>query len=61
MLVTVTDGDADRLTDLAGTHGVPLTSLGVTGGDALAVEGLFEVNLLELRAAWMATLPAAMA
>ncbi|WP_435742328.1 phosphoribosylformylglycinamidine synthase subunit PurL [Nocardioides sp. SYSU DS0663] len=60
-LVTVPAGDFDRLRDLAARHGVPLTELGTTGGDALAVEGAFEVPLLELRSAWMATLPAALA
>jgi phosphoribosylformylglycinamidine synthase len=38
--------------------GVPVTTLGTTGGDALAVEGLPGLPLAELRAAWSATLPA---
>jgi phosphoribosylformylglycinamidine synthase len=38
--------------------GVPATELGTTGGDALAVEGLLDFPLAELRAAWSATLPA---
>ena len=41
-------------------HGVPITALGVTGGDALVVDGQFDVPLDELRAAWTATLPAAL-
>jgi len=61
VLVTVPEPGADRLVDLAHRHGVPLTSLGRTGGDSLAVEGLFELPLLELRSAWMATLPGALA
>ena len=61
VLVSVADGDVDRLVALAGRHGVPVMDLGATGGDVLAVDGQFEVNLLELRSAWMATLPAAMA
>ncbi|MGA8256666.1 MAG: phosphoribosylformylglycinamidine synthase subunit PurL, partial [Nocardioides sp.] len=61
VLVTVPTGDVDRLGDLAARHGVPVTSLGITGGDTLSVSGLFDVNLLELRSTWMATLPRALA
>jgi phosphoribosylformylglycinamidine synthase len=60
VLVTVADGDAERLVQLAAAHGVPLTALGVTGGDTLAVDGQFEIPLPELREAWAATLPAAL-
>lgn len=61
VLVTVADGDVDRLRDLAGRHGVPVTDLGVTGGDELVVTDQFAVNLLELRSVWTATIPVAMA
>jgi phosphoribosylformylglycinamidine synthase len=61
VVVTVSDGDAERLVELADEHGVPVTALGVTGGDVLAVEGQFEIPLDELREAWTATLPAALA
>ena len=60
VVVTVQDGDAERLVELAESHGVELTALGVTGGDALVVEGQFEVPLDELRDAWTATLPSAL-
>ena len=62
VLVTV-DGpdDEERLFELAAEHGVPITSLGQTRGDALSVTGLFDVPLDELRTAWTATLPAALA
>ncbi|MDI6912042.1 phosphoribosylformylglycinamidine synthase subunit PurL [Nocardioides sp.] len=60
VVVTVPDGDAERLVELAESHGVELTALGVTGGDTLVVEGQFEVPLEDLRAAWTATLPAAL-
>ena len=36
----------------------PVTELGTTGGDALVVDGLLDLPLAELRAAWTATLPA---
>jgi phosphoribosylformylglycinamidine synthase len=60
VLVTVAEGDLGDLVDLAARHGVPLAQLGTTGGDSLAVEGLFDLALLEVRSAWMATLPAAL-
>ena len=52
---------ADRVADLesaASTYGVPVTRLGTTGGESLAVQGLFEVGLDELRTAHDGTLPA---
>jgi phosphoribosylformylglycinamidine synthase II len=61
VVVTVAPEDEERLFELAADHGVPLTSLGETRGDALDVTGLFEVPLEELRTAWTTTLPAAMA
>ncbi|HZB19693.1 MAG TPA: hypothetical protein VE463_07620, partial [Blastococcus sp.] len=38
--------------------GVPVTELGTTGGDSLSVDGVLDLPLAELRAAWTATLPA---
>jgi phosphoribosylformylglycinamidine synthase len=58
VLVTVPDGHSERLVDLARRHGVEITALGLTGGDALVVDGQFDVPLDELRDAWTATLPA---
>jgi phosphoribosylformylglycinamidine synthase len=64
-LVTVPEADLDRLVDLATRHGVPAAPIGTTGGDALVVQGVadgpLEVPVAELRAAWSATLPAALA
>lgn len=60
VVVTVAADDADRVTALAGQHGVPVARLGETGGASLAVEGQFDLPLEELRAAWTATLPAAL-
>ena len=56
----VTTRDAAALTDLAARHGVPLTRLGTTGGTEVVVEGQFSVPVEEIRAAWAATLPAAL-
>ena len=57
-VVTVAEGDADVLVELAHRHGVPLTPLGRTGGSGLSVEDQLTVPLTELREAWSATLPA---
>src|SRR5688500_18858988 len=54
-VVTTTDPGGVKTT--AQWAGVPVTELGTTGGDALAVDGLLELQLAELRAAWTATLP----
>jgi phosphoribosylformylglycinamidine synthase len=55
-LVTTSDPDAVRAA--ADAAGVPVTELGTTGGDSLSIEGLLELGIAELRAAWSATLPA---
>jgi phosphoribosylformylglycinamidine synthase len=60
-VVSVSPEDEERLLELAAEHGVPITSLGETGGDSLAITGVFDVPLEELRTAWTLTLPAAMA
>ncbi len=59
-VVTVDHDDLEALLALAAEHGVPATPLGRTGGDDLVVDGAFELNLLKLRSAWIATLPAAL-
>jgi phosphoribosylformylglycinamidine synthase len=61
VLVTVPAERVAELEALAGKHGVPLTALGTTGGDAIVVADQFELPIAELREAWTATLPAAMA
>ena len=61
VVVTVAPEDEGRLFELAEEHGVPATSLGCTGGEELAVDGVFSVPVTELHRAWVATLPAAMA
>ncbi|SEP02470.1 phosphoribosylformylglycinamidine synthase subunit PurL [Trujillonella endophytica] len=55
-VVTTTDPDAVRAA--AERAGVPVTALGTTGGESLAVDGLPELPLAEVRAVWEATLPA---
>jgi phosphoribosylformylglycinamidine synthase len=55
-VVTTADPDAVRTT--AEWAGVAVTELGITGGDALTVDGVGALALDGLRAAWAATLPA---
>ena len=61
VLVTVTAEQAEAFKALAAEHGVKVTELGTTGGTDLAVAGQFTVPVAEVKAAWQATLPAAMA
>jgi len=59
--VVVTTRDEEALARLAMRHGVPLTLIGHTGGADLTVQQQFSIPLPELRKAWSATLPAALA
>ena len=58
MLVTTGPQDADALLLRCAEAGVPAERLGETGGDVLAVDGVGELGLDELRTTWEATLPA---
>ncbi len=64
-IVAVPRGQQDRFTELCAARGLAQTVIGVTHGrgvDAsLDIRGQFVVPLSELRAAWSATLPAALA
>jgi phosphoribosylformylglycinamidine synthase len=59
-IVTVPTDRLAELEELADRHGVPAQRIGTTGGDALTVEGSFDVPLTELRDAWTSTLPEAL-
>ncbi|MFT4166990.1 MAG: phosphoribosylformylglycinamidine synthase subunit PurL [Microlunatus sp.] len=61
ILVSLPSANAAELLDLASETGIPLRRLGATGGDALEVEGQFALPLDQIRAAWQAPIPAAMA
>jgi phosphoribosylformylglycinamidine synthase subunit PurL len=58
VLVTVAPEDADALLARARAAGVPAERLGTTGGDALTIADVGELDLAELRTTWEATLPA---
>ena len=57
VLISVSLGHRQAFEALAADHEVPITALGVTGGDKFKVKGQFEVPLAELREAWSGTLP----
>jgi phosphoribosylformylglycinamidine synthase subunit PurL len=63
-VVAVPAAQEARFTELCDARGVPRARIGVTAGRgpgaALEVEGRFAVPLAEIRAAWSATLPAAL-
>jgi phosphoribosylformylglycinamidine synthase II len=56
-VVAVRPGNEARVAALAESAGIPVTKLGTVGGDTLAVEGLFEIPLHELRDAHTGTFP----
>ncbi|HZV24882.1 MAG TPA: phosphoribosylformylglycinamidine synthase subunit PurL [Acidothermaceae bacterium] len=57
-LVAVPADRVGQLTSLAAAHGVPLLSLGTTGGETLDIAGQFAVDLAALRAAATGTFAA---
>ena len=56
-VVTVRAQDVEAFTLACGEVGVPVAPLGTVGGDALVIEGLYEVPLPELREVHTATMP----
>jgi phosphoribosylformylglycinamidine synthase len=54
----VTTDDPDAVLSLAAELDVPATRIGITGGDALTLTGLFEISLRELHMTFEGTLPA---
>ena len=63
-IVAVPRSEEVRFTDMCAARGFPHARIGVTDGSGpdavLDVQGQFIVPLSELRAAWSATLPAAL-
>ncbi|PMC76216.1 phosphoribosylformylglycinamidine synthase subunit PurL [Brachybacterium sp. UMB0905] len=56
-VVAVPSEKVERLQQVAAEHGVPMLRLGTTGGDALAIEGVGEFGMAELRELREGTLP----
>jgi phosphoribosylformylglycinamidine synthase len=57
-VVAVVPGQEEAFTALCVEAGVPAAAIGVTGGDALEVDGSFSIGLAELARAHQETLPA---
>jgi len=57
-VISVRPGREEEFAALCAANEVPATVLGVTGGDALVIDGSFEVPLDELARVWEGTLPA---
>ena len=57
-VISVRPGREEEFAALCAANEVPATVLGVTGGDALVIDGSFEVPLDELARVWTRTLPA---
>ncbi|WP_411129377.1 phosphoribosylformylglycinamidine synthase subunit PurL [Streptomyces sp. x-19] len=56
-VVAVPRSEELRFTDMCGARGLPVTRIGVVDGDALVVQGQFDIPLDELRTAHEATVP----
>ena len=57
-MVTVPRSEELRFTEMCSARGLPAERIGVTDGDTLDVQDLFDVPLAELRTTYEATLPA---
>jgi hypothetical protein len=51
-VVTCVAANVDEVLALAGSHCVPATNVGATGGDRLVIDDLVDLELSQLRAAW---------
>ena len=60
-MIVVKEDRHEELVSLAEKHGVELASVGHTGGTDLDVIDQFTIPVAELKAAWRATIPAALA
>ena len=57
VVVAIDPEHEGELTHLAEDAGVPVLRLGTTGGDAVVIEGQFEIPLAEASEAFEGTLP----
>jgi len=57
-VISVRPGREEEFASLCAANEVPAMVLGMTGGDALVIDGSFEVSLDELARVWEGTLPA---
>jgi phosphoribosylformylglycinamidine synthase subunit PurL len=59
VLVSVPPATIAPVTEMARAARIPATSIGAAGGDRLVVEGLVDLAVTDMEAAWKAALPAA--
>jgi phosphoribosylformylglycinamidine synthase len=57
-LVSVPPARLSAVRERSSAAGVPVTDLGVGGGDALIIDGLLELSLSDALSAWRGALPA---
>jgi len=60
VLVAVAGADVETVLRAAADAGVPAVEIGATGGDRLVVEGLLDLSLPAVTAAWRDRLPEAL-
>jgi phosphoribosylformylglycinamidine synthase subunit PurL len=56
-LISVEPADEERIVELAAAHGVPIARLGESGGPRGLIDGLLDVPIPELAAAWEDAIP----
>ena len=56
-VISVEPADEERVVELAAAHGVPIARLGETGGPRGLIDGLLDVPVVELAAAWEDAIP----
>ena len=57
VVVSYAAGDREKVEGICRAAGAPLVEIGQVGGTSLAVEGLFEATVAELKEGWAAAIP----
>ncbi len=59
MVISVATGHLKSVRQMAEAARIPVTELGVAGGDHLIIEGLLDITVARAEAAWKGALPSA--